>query len=34
MKENQKKISGKAEEMHRAMVEIKEQGTPELQAYA
>lgn len=33
LKENQKKISTKVEEQQRALVEIKEHGTPELQAY-
>ena len=33
VKENQKKISTKADEQHRAMENIKENGTLELQAY-
>jgi hypothetical protein len=33
VKENQKKVSTKAEEQHRALENMKENGTPELQAY-
>jgi len=33
LKENQKKISTKAEEQHQALENMKDNGTPELQAY-